>query len=84
MLAGLAQHFDQQVRCAVDDLRLIAEVIRRQDEPGELHHLLDIVESGGCLHLREQVERARAGRGLRLLDRNLVRTTPGQPRASLR
>src|SRR6266849_7414280 len=58
MLARLAEHFDQQVGGAVDHLRLIAEVIRRKHETDQLHHLLDVVQPGGSLHLGEQVQRA--------------------------
>src|ERR1700730_11603779 len=83
VLAGLAKHVDQQIRGAVDDFRLVAEVIGRKHESDQLHHLLYIVESGSRLHLSKQVERAQARRRLRLLDRYLVWAPSGQALASL-
>lgn len=78
MPSRLAQHIDQEVRRTVDDLRLIAETVGRQDKPDQLRHLLYVVEAGGRLDLRQYVERTDPRSRLRLLNRHLVGTSPGE------
>src|SRR5579859_2094402 len=76
---GIAKDLYQEVRCAVDNLGLFAKTVDGQHVTGQLGDLLNVVESGGSLHLGEQVERADLGPSRGLLDRNLVGTPAGQP-----
>src|ERR1700682_757013 len=50
---GVTTHLDQKIRRAVDDCRLIAKSVGREDESNQLRDLFDVVETGGGLHLRE-------------------------------
>src|SRR5882762_374433 len=84
VLTCVAKNLDDEIGSAVDDLWLVAEVVRREHEPGELHHLLYIVEPGGRLHLRKQVEGTRPRRILRLLHRHLVWAAACEPLSCLR
>src|SRR6267378_1561741 len=62
VLARLAEHLREEIRCAVDDLRLVAELVGRENEASQLQHLLDVVETGGGFYLGEEVESTRARR----------------------
>ena len=59
MAALVAQQFDQQIRGAVDHLRLVGEIACGIDEPGQLDHPLQTpkIAIAGGPHLRQQRER---------------------------
>src|SRR3989441_7809735 len=61
VLALVAEHLDEQVRAAVDDLRLVAELGRAVHHAEQLHHAAHAVEAAELgLHHREQREPDRA------------------------
>src|SRR5437660_11614284 len=60
VLARLAEHLREEIRCAVHDLRLVAEFLCREHEASQLQHLLDVGETRGGFPLAEQAESARA------------------------
>src|SRR5882762_8051093 len=72
VLALIAEHFDEQVRAAVDDLGLVGELGRAVHHAEQLHHALDAVEAAELgLHHREQREPDRARVLVALLDAEL-------------
>src|SRR2546425_11618555 len=61
VLALVAEHLDEQVRAAVDHLRLVGELGRAVHHAEQLHHALHAVEAAELgLHHREQREPDRA------------------------
>src|SRR5687768_5493487 len=70
---GLAEHFDHQVREAVDDLRLIAEAVGGVHHAEHLYHALDLVEAPElAARRREQAQTDFARRFVALLDREVL------------
>src|SRR6516225_5668771 len=67
-----AEHLDEQVRGAVDDLRLIGEPVGRLHEAEHLDELDYAVEADRLLDLRQHAEPAKASAAICLLDRDLV------------
>ena len=73
MASGLAQHLDEQVRTAIDDLRVIAEIGLRIDHAEQLDHGLDAAQfADRRLRRREQPETGEPRMGIALLDRGIA------------
>jgi hypothetical protein len=83
MPAGLAQNIDQQIRCCVEHLRLIAEIICRKHEASQLGDLLHIGQPRRRFHLRQQVQAAHPRGRLGILQAHLIRAASGQTLAIL-
>src|SRR5690606_11420841 len=70
--AGLAEDGDEEVRTAVDDLRVLAEIRHGIDHAEQLHHAPHPAEVAERLvHHGEQVEAGQAGVVIGLLDADL-------------
>lgn len=78
MTSGRAQHIDQEIRRAIDNLRLVTESICRQHKTDQLTDLFDVVETRCGVHLRQNAERCLSGSIRGLFDSNFVRTATRQ------
>lgn len=78
MATGRAQHIDQEIRGAVENLRLVTETIRRKHKSNQLRDLFNAIEPSGGIHLREHTERCFPSAIRGLFDRDFVRTAARQ------
>lgn len=79
--SGVAEHGDEKVGCAIDDLRMIDEFWRRGDkarQPQDLHNAFEIAESG--FRLCQQAERGLPGGFLPVLDGYAYPSLPASTR----
>src|SRR5207244_887703 len=82
MAAGVAEHLDQQVGAAVDDLRLIGELRDGVDHAEQLHHVIDAVERAERVARRRQEPEAdEPGPPVPLVHRDVLADLAGQARA---
>src|SRR6266508_5851917 len=78
VLARLAEDLNEKVGRAVDDFRLVAEIVGGVDKTDELRDRLHPVQADRRLDLGQHANAAQTRPSGRLLDRDLIGTAPGQ------
>src|SRR5689334_16775024 len=73
VLARVTEYFDEKVRRAVDDLRLVAELSRAVHVAEHLRDGLDAIEAGGRIDLSEHAQAAHPRAARRLFDADHIR-----------